>query len=250
MSSKILLYHHQYTNPPSALGFWIPLERCTPSNGALSFAPGTHLTSPISKRFVRLSNGRTGMEKLCDALPPPSPEQYVLQECEPGDLVIIHGAVLHKSPKNTSDKTRYAYTFHMIESPPVSQQLSFQQGSGLLTTAVHPARGVRREELAAAYEGATVPAHPRDAKCNGESGCVRWNQEMAERVPRKRTWGRGGNEIGPFDVASYFYPVPAPRELVRRFDMIRFYRALERRISSVINRSQGPTVLAPCFPPA
>jgi hypothetical protein len=26
-----------YTNPPSALGFWIALEKCTPHNGALSF---------------------------------------------------------------------------------------------------------------------------------------------------------------------------------------------------------------------
>jgi ectoine hydroxylase-related dioxygenase (phytanoyl-CoA dioxygenase family) len=39
--------------------------------------------------------------------------------CVAGDLVIIHGSVLHKSPRNTSNATRYAYTFHMIESPPV-----------------------------------------------------------------------------------------------------------------------------------
>lgn len=110
-----------YTNPPSALGFWIPLERCTPTNGALSFAPGTHKTVPISKRFVRLPGGGTGMEQVSTSesqSPSSSTPEYVLQECEPGDLVIIHGSVLHKSPKNTSDKTRYAYTFHMIEPPP------------------------------------------------------------------------------------------------------------------------------------
>jgi phytanoyl-CoA hydroxylase len=38
-----------------------------------------------------------------------------------GDLVIIHGSVLHKSPRNTSDKTRFAYTFHMIESEPLAK---------------------------------------------------------------------------------------------------------------------------------
>ena len=37
---------------------------------------------------------------------------------ETGDLVLIHGSVLHKSEKNTSPQTRFAYTFHMIESPP------------------------------------------------------------------------------------------------------------------------------------
>jgi len=36
----------------------------------------------------------------------------------PGDLVLIHGSVLHKSERNTSANTRFAYTFHMIESPP------------------------------------------------------------------------------------------------------------------------------------
>lgn len=35
-----------------------------------------------------------------------------------GDLVLIHGSVLHKSERNRSPHTRFAYTFHMIESPP------------------------------------------------------------------------------------------------------------------------------------
>lgn len=38
-----------------------------------------------------------------------------------GDLVLIHGSVLHKSERNTSPHTRFAYTFHMIESPPFAQ---------------------------------------------------------------------------------------------------------------------------------
>jgi ectoine hydroxylase-related dioxygenase (phytanoyl-CoA dioxygenase family) len=41
-----------------------------------------------------------------------------LEECNPGDLVLIHGSVLHKSGRNTGARTRFAYTFHMIESPP------------------------------------------------------------------------------------------------------------------------------------
>jgi len=38
-----------------------------------------------------------------------------------GDLVLIHGSVLHKSERNTSPNTRFAYTFHMIESPPYAK---------------------------------------------------------------------------------------------------------------------------------
>lgn len=31
-----------YTSPPSATGLWFALEDCTPSNGCLSFMPGSH----------------------------------------------------------------------------------------------------------------------------------------------------------------------------------------------------------------
>ncbi|KIK67478.1 hypothetical protein GYMLUDRAFT_238758 [Collybiopsis luxurians FD-317 M1] len=112
-----------YTDPPSALGFWFALEQCTPLNGALSFLPGSHLVAPITKRFVRLPEGGTGFEKIV----PPEVEaqvedsakgKYILEACSPGDLVLIHGSVLHKSERNTSSHTRFAYTFHMIESPP------------------------------------------------------------------------------------------------------------------------------------
>ncbi|PBK73661.1 phytanoyl-CoA dioxygenase [Armillaria solidipes] len=112
-----------YTNPPSAVGFWIALEKCTPHNGALSFLPGSHRTAPITKRFVRLPQGGTGFEALpvtADSTTPP-PGEYVLETCEPGDLVLIHGSVLHKSERNTSLNTRFAYTFHMIESPPYAE---------------------------------------------------------------------------------------------------------------------------------
>ncbi|KAG6861905.1 hypothetical protein C0995_009855 [Termitomyces sp. Mi166 len=109
-----------YTDPPTALGFWIALEKCTPENGALSFLPGSHLTTPITKRFVRLPEGGTGFEQLVPSGVeiPPQTGNYILEACNPGDLVLIHGSVLHKSERNTSPHTRFAYTFHMIDSPP------------------------------------------------------------------------------------------------------------------------------------
>ena len=32
-----------------------------------------------------------------------------------GCLVLIHGTVLHKSAPNKSEKSRHAYTFHIVE---------------------------------------------------------------------------------------------------------------------------------------
>ncbi|KAG8962028.1 hypothetical protein FRC03_004667 [Tulasnella sp. 419] len=110
-----------YTDPPSALGFWFALEDCTPLNGALSFLPGSHLTTQIKKRFVRLPEGGTGFEELpnvSDSNPDVNHGDYIQPQCPAGTLVMIHGSVLHKSERNTSQATRYAYTFHMIESPP------------------------------------------------------------------------------------------------------------------------------------
>jgi len=106
-----------YTDPPTALGFWFALEKCTPHNGALLFLPGSHFTAPISKRFVRAPGGGTTFEPLefNNSLKPEG--EYILEPCEPGDLVLIHGSVLHKSGRNTSPFTRFAYTFHMIEGP-------------------------------------------------------------------------------------------------------------------------------------
>ncbi|KAF5351648.1 hypothetical protein D9756_007736 [Leucocoprinus leucothites] len=115
-----------YTNPPTALGFWIALEHCTATNGALSFLPGSHRTSHITKRFIRLPTGGTDFEELPvseeeKALNGDTKGEYILETCKPGDLVLIHGSVLHKSERNTSPNTRFAYTFHMVDSPPYAE---------------------------------------------------------------------------------------------------------------------------------
>ncbi|KAF3933183.1 hypothetical protein ABW19_dt0209899 [Dactylella cylindrospora] len=109
-----------YTDPPSAVGFWYALEDCTISNGCLSFVPGSHKYSPITKRFVRVNGGEdgTGFEDIPDAPPDgrePEEEAFVKAEVKAGTLVLIHGSVLHKSERNRSEKSRWIYTFHMIE---------------------------------------------------------------------------------------------------------------------------------------
>ncbi|CAE6518630.1 unnamed protein product [Rhizoctonia solani] len=139
-----------YTDPPSALGFWFALEPCTEFNGALSFLPGSHRTNPINKRFVRLPEGGTGFIDIEKPVTPldlqkKQPERsvdsnatggdYILETCDAGTLVLIHGSVLHKSERNTSQNTRFAYTFHMIESAP---KVRYDERNWLQPTAVMP----------------------------------------------------------------------------------------------------------------
>ena len=115
-----------YTRQPSAVGFWIALEDATVENGCLSFAPGSHRRAPIKDRFVRSENGLgTTFESVPEDGRWPrgfehegssaEKEEYVLGEVKAGSLVLIHGNILHKSEKNTSQKGRIIYTFHLIE---------------------------------------------------------------------------------------------------------------------------------------
>lgn len=117
-----------YTDPPSAVGFWYALEDATVENGCLSFAKGSHRRRPIEKRFVKSKEGTgTRFVEVEGARFPrdidvadvenddASAEEYELGPAKAGTLVIIHGNVMHKSEKNTSGKSRFIYTFHMIE---------------------------------------------------------------------------------------------------------------------------------------
>ncbi|CCG80717.1 Putative uncharacterized protein [Taphrina deformans PYCC 5710] len=107
-----------YTDKPSAVGFWFALEDCTRTNGCLSFAPGTHKSCAISKRFVRDPKGTGTTFVNVPGVQPyqePSDDAFVVEECRAGSMVLIHGSVLHKSEANKSLKSRYIYTFHMID---------------------------------------------------------------------------------------------------------------------------------------
>ncbi|KAI5814780.1 hypothetical protein BZA77DRAFT_371332, partial [Pyronema omphalodes] len=114
-----------YTDPCSAVGFWYALEDCTSSNGCLSFAPGSHKRVPIKKRFLRLPEGGTTFEDLPEnkgngirekgLQEIEQEETFVMGEVKKGSLVLIHGNVLHKSERNLSSRSRFIYTFHVIE---------------------------------------------------------------------------------------------------------------------------------------
>ncbi|KAK4168089.1 phytanoyl-CoA dioxygenase [Cladorrhinum sp. PSN259] len=123
-----------YTDPPSAVGFWYALEDATLENGCLSFLPGSHRWAPIERRLVRGGKGGTEMVDNEGMKFPSSSsstaergygaeskeeegekKEYVPEEVKAGDLVLIHGNLLHKSEKNLSQKGRIIYTFHVIE---------------------------------------------------------------------------------------------------------------------------------------
>ncbi|KAI3643931.1 hypothetical protein MP228_010095 [Amoeboaphelidium protococcarum] len=133
-----------YTTPEeSTLGFWIALEDVTLENGCLWFIPGSHKThSKITRRFernpeffaddqLRDYKAQNQQEQAavkatrfvtygdqCDQQHVPDTDSPLWKPVtmKKGSLVLIHGAILHKSERNLSlDKSRFAYAFHVIE---------------------------------------------------------------------------------------------------------------------------------------
>eukprot|EP01087_Luapelamoeba_hula_P024986 TRINITY_DN9696_c1_g5_i3.p1 TRINITY_DN9696_c1_g5~~TRINITY_DN9696_c1_g5_i3.p1 ORF type:complete len:339 (+),score=62.85 TRINITY_DN9696_c1_g5_i3:33-1019(+) len=107
-----------YTDPISCIGFWIALEPATKENGCLWAWPGSHKDGlRDGRRFVREGNTTTKFVPP----PPASPgawadaSNYVPLEVDVGTLIVIHGCVVHMSYANTSEKSRQAYTLHVIE---------------------------------------------------------------------------------------------------------------------------------------
>ncbi|CEQ41115.1 SPOSA6832_02807 [Sporobolomyces salmonicolor] len=110
-----------YTKPLSAMGFWFALEDCTSENGCLSFVPGSHKVNKITKRLARMPEGGTSIVPVPGEEDAPKVDwdkegvNWVAAPCEAGDLVLIHGSVIHRSERNLSQKSRFIYTFHTIE---------------------------------------------------------------------------------------------------------------------------------------
>ena len=101
---------YMYTEPDSLLGFWIPLEDANLNNGCLWVEPGSH-REPLRERFHY-----RGDQLVVDVLDStPMSEASVPLEISAGTLVVLHGRLAHRSCANTSDKSRHAYTLHIID---------------------------------------------------------------------------------------------------------------------------------------
>lgn len=101
-----------YTEPESCIGFWFALEDATVENGCMYFIPGGH------KLRLKQRNYRVGENRLTTEIldPEPWPEHLKLPaEARAGTLVIFDGRAPHLSGPNLSEKSRHAYTLHVID---------------------------------------------------------------------------------------------------------------------------------------
>jgi len=101
-----------YTEPESCVGFWFALEDATLDNGCMHFIPGGHKL-PLKKRNYRTGEFKLTTEVLDDE---PWPEHLKIPaEAKAGTLVVFNGRAPHLSGPNNSDRSRHAYTLHVID---------------------------------------------------------------------------------------------------------------------------------------
>ncbi|NQV86101.1 MAG: phytanoyl-CoA dioxygenase family protein [Woeseiaceae bacterium] len=111
------VYCHQdstflYTDPESCIGFWFALEDATVENGCMHFIPGGH-KGPLKELHYRAEDGQMTFRTLDDT---PWPKgATVAAEAKAGTLVMFDGRAPHLSGPNLSEKSRHAYTLHVID---------------------------------------------------------------------------------------------------------------------------------------
>jgi phytanoyl-CoA hydroxylase len=92
-------------------GFWFALEDATLQNGCLWAIPGGH-QSKLKSRMIRDHADHT-CTQVYDDTPWPL-EKMIPLEVPRGTLIVLHGMLPHMSKENVSDKSRHAFTLHVL----------------------------------------------------------------------------------------------------------------------------------------
>jgi phytanoyl-CoA hydroxylase len=101
------------TEPESCIGIWIALEDATEENGCLWGIPGGHKTGGLRSVFRRLPEGGTISERL--DMSPFEEDKKVSLPATKGTVLVFGGMFPHMSSANRSDKSRHAFTLHVID---------------------------------------------------------------------------------------------------------------------------------------
>ena len=100
-----------YVKEQPIIGLWFALEDSTLQNGCLWAIPGGHKT-PLKSRMMRDRNDHV-FTQVYDDTPWPL-EKMMPLEVPRGSLILLHGLLPHMSKENVSDRSRHAYTLHIM----------------------------------------------------------------------------------------------------------------------------------------
>jgi phytanoyl-CoA hydroxylase len=100
-----------YTEPVEIAGLWFALEDARIDNGCLWAIPGGHKLA-LKSRWRRAATGGMRFDTFDSTTFPE--EKLEPLEVRKGTLIVLHGLLPHKSLENRSDRSRHAYTLHLI----------------------------------------------------------------------------------------------------------------------------------------
>jgi phytanoyl-CoA hydroxylase len=99
------------TEPASVIGLWLALEDATVENGCLWGLPGSHSSQRVYRRFIRSGNN----VQFEGNMPTFEASEFKPIQVKAGTLVLLHGANVHYSKENKSQKSRHAFSIHVVE---------------------------------------------------------------------------------------------------------------------------------------
>lgn len=100
-----------YTEPDTLIGLWLALDDAMIDNGCLWVIPYGH-KAPLKFRSLRDKNGKQGYT-IFDEKPWPI-ENMIPLEVKKGSLILLHGRIPHRSESNLSNRSRHAYSMHLM----------------------------------------------------------------------------------------------------------------------------------------
>ena len=102
-----------HTEPQGILGLWFALEDATEENGCLWAIPGGH-RGGLKSLFVRNADDTTTTRVLDDS--PWDDPRLVPLAVKKGAVIALDGLVPHMSKQNFSERSRHAYTLHVVSA--------------------------------------------------------------------------------------------------------------------------------------
>ena len=102
------------TEPETCLGIWVALEDATTENGCLYGIPGGHKTGGVRAAFRRKPDGDGTWTETLDETPFEEDRKVALPAPK-GTVLVFGGLFPHMSSANRSDRSRHAYTLHVID---------------------------------------------------------------------------------------------------------------------------------------
>ena len=103
-----------WTEPQSCIGLWVALEDATIENGCLWGVPGSHLEPSPRARYRCPKDGMVAEIEVLDDREWPKQASIAI-EAYRGTVIILHGQFAHGSGPNRSDRSREAYSLHIID---------------------------------------------------------------------------------------------------------------------------------------